>query len=801
MTIGNGRPADETLGDQLRRHRTRSGLTQEELAERAGISARAVSDIERGLRTRVYRHTAWQLAEALDLPATERDAFAAAARRRPLADGHVAHHRADATGRSSGLPSPLTGLVGRHDQLEALLGDLRDPGIRVVTVSGPGGIGKTRLAIEAARAVYPDFADGAIFVQLAVTNDPELVPSLIARELRLTAVRKPIADSVRDHLRDRQILVVLDTFEHLLPAAAYVSELAIACPRVTILVASRTALRVRGEHEIRLAPLAVPDATVRRPDLRSYSGTALFLDRAREVDRHLVVDDAIADTVADICRRLDGFPLAIELAAVRLRSLPLAALRDQLDRRLDVLVDGPRDLPDRQRAMRATIAWSYELLGPTEQRLFRGLSAFTGGWTLETAASVCREPGTASDLLVAMSSLVDSNLIAPWHGTATDAPRWRMLDVIREFANEKASSHGEAIDLAERHAFVFTALAEVAEPELGGSNQEAWSRRLAAEQDNFRAAIAWSLLNRMDLAQRLAGALWQFWRGHGDYPEARRWLDAALAEPLPGARASAEPNAAPLSADGGALRRKVLWGDAWISYYQGDYRHAGRLGDELLRSATSVDDQVGIRHGLTMDGMIALAEGRIDGALAPLEAAVRICRTACQPWLLSTSLLVLGMATLHGNDLARSRTLLRESAAGYRSLGDETFLARSTGYLGYAALSGGDPEIARRLLRRSLRTFARIGERFGIAEALQALAALEASVGDGVRAAELAGAAHAIWSSMSAQPLAPDRAMASRFLDPARRHIGAASWRSAWRRGGSLTVDQAVDRALQRPER
>jgi predicted ATPase/DNA-binding XRE family transcriptional regulator len=796
------RDSGEDLGDLLRRHRTGSGLTQEELAERAAISTRTISDIERGLRKMVYRETAWRLADALGLEAPDRATFEQAAQRgRARGAARASGNAVEIVGIQSGLPSPLTRLIGRDDDLLAILESLRTPEIRVLTIIGPGGIGKTRLAIEAANQGHADFADGAIFVPLAVTGDPGLVPSLIARELQLTAVRKPIAEALRDYLREREVLVVLDTFEHLLPAAAFVAELAVACHRVTFLVTSRAPLRVRGEHEFQLAPLAVPDTSARGLDLDAYPATALFLERARAVKRDLVLDEETAAAVAEICRRLDGLPLALELAAVRLRHLPLGTLQEQLDHRLDLLVGGPRDLPARHQAMRDTVAWSYDLLKLGEQRLFRQLSVFAGGWTLTTAESVCTGDGGDGELLPDMSVLVDNNLVTV-HERAGGDPRWGMLDVIREFASEQAQAHGETLELARRHTTVFAELAEVAERELGRSRQELWFRRLQIEQDNLRTAIAWSLEQAEDvLAQRLAGALWLFWRRHGDYPEARVWLDRALGPDrgLAPASPGGSPRGTSAPTGDSPVRRKVLWGAAWISYYQGDYTHARRLGDELLQVAQSDQDQLGIRNGLTVRGIVALAEGRFADSLAPLEEAVRICREVCTPWLEATSLLVLGMATMHGPDLTRSRRLLEEALRGYRGVGDNLFFARTTGYLGYVALLRGDLRAARRHFLASLRRFRQLGERFGIAEELQAIAALSAAEGQDGLAAELAGAAHALWDSMSAQPLASDRAIASGYLDAARRRTGAPTWRAAWQRGQAMGIDQAVTHALGKP--
>lgn len=769
----------EVFGDLLRRYRTTSGLTQEALAERAGISARTISDVERGLRRNVYRNTAARLADVFELAGTDRDTFLALAQRGAARSANRSTIGVDAS--APRLPSPLTRLVGRESEVAAILAAVQSPEVRVLTLLGPGGIGKTRLAIEV--ATRADFRDGAFFVSLAATADPDLVASLIARELRLTGIRTSVPEALRNHLSEREVLIVLDTFEHVLAASPFVAELAEACPGLSVLVTSRAPLQVRGEHEFAVAPLAIPDAGVDAANLNRYPATMLFLEHAHAVKPYLVIDEESAPVIIDICRKLDGLPLALGLAAVRLRHLSLAAVQRQLDHRLNLLVGGPRDLPRRQQAMRDTIAWSYDLLEPPEQSLFRRLSVFSGGWTLVAAESVLALEDDRDRLLSQLSALVDNNLVTLGNLPGEES-RYGMLDVIREFAFEQAEAHGETTDLSRRHATYFAELAEAAEPEFGGSGQAAWYRRLQVEEDNMRGAMAWSLEpGDGELALRLAGALWLFWRRHGDYTEGRLWLDRALAIPEP-------PESAP--------RRKALWGNGWLTYYQGDYERAQRFGDELLRLSRAAHDEVGVRNALTVRGIVAMAEKRYADALPQLEEALRIAREHGPEWLLATSVLNLGTAMLHTADVVRSQMLLEEALRLYRRLGDRLFVARTLGYLGYNAVLRADLPAARRLATSSLKQIQGLAERFGVAEGLQAMAMVNAAERRDERAAELAGAANALWESISAQALAPDRAIATPYFDAARERLGASAWRSAWNRGATMKLADAIAQAVER---
>jgi len=751
----------------VRRHRDIAGLTQEALAERAGISARAVSDIERGLRSTVYVDTASRLADALALDDGSRRQLEAAARRR-----HGTAARLDA-GR---VPVPLTRLIGREHELEWIVERLRSPEVRLLTLTGPGGIGKTRLAVEAA-AVVDHFSGGIAYVDLDSVRDPDQVASAVARGLEVQQPREPIVAAIADHVGDRRVLLVIDTFEHVLDGAPFVGDLIRACPEMTVLVTSRAPLNLRGEREYPVSPLGLPDAgddhTADR--LAEYPATALFLERARASKPELVLDQRSVSLVIGICRRLDGLPLAIELAAARVRDMPLGRLRDDLEHRLEVLTGGQRDLPPRQRAMRDSVAWSYDLLDPSTQALFRRLSVFSGGWTHDAAEFVAHGRELAS-----ARGLIEHSLVVLRDDRAGEA-RYVMLDVIREFASERLLETADADVAAARHAEFYATLAEAAEPELLGSDQDAWYRRCETELGNLRAALRWSIdEGRGDLALRLAGALWQFWRRTGDFSEGRSWLRAALAMP----------------ADDAVSRGRALWGAAWLAYHQADYQDSRGLGDELRSLAESSGDRLLLRNALTIAGQLAMAQGRYEDAVEAHAEAVAISRQRASRWHLASSLLNLGLAKRDAGAGAEARSSLAEALALYEALGDRHFSARTQCELGYLALLDGEADRAEQLVRTSLATFRELGERWGVAEGLEASAAVWSAKSQPARAARIGGAAEKIRETIATKPHPFDAFVAERFLAVARAEVDPAAWASAWADGRTTSLADAIDLAL-----
>ncbi len=768
----------ETFGKKLRRLRQAAGLTQEELADRARLTPNAISALERGERRRPYPHTVRALVAALALsPESAADLSAAVPSRSesPLVEP----------------PSPdwaitmrVFDLVGREREIDELHTLIQRGGPRLITLTGPGGVGKTSLAMYLVEALSSQFAEGAIFVPLAPLADPALVLPTIAQSLGL---REMGGHSVREHLHahvsGRRMFLALDNLEHLLSAAPDIAALVGASSGLVVLVTSRAPLRLRGEQEYPVRPLPLPTLT-RVPDLADLDGNPsveLFVERAQSVSPDFALTRQNAAAVAAICRRVDGLPLALELAAARIRTLSPTALLARLDQSLPLLSGGARDLPERQRTMERAIEWSYDLLGPEQQALFRRMAVFADGWTLEAAeaigASGVANGGTVVEHL---ADLVEQSLVLVEPG---EDRRFRLLRPVHEYARRRLEACDEAEETQWRHAAYFVGLADVALPQLKGPDQVAWLTLLEAENDNLRQAMTWLIDQReLDRAAAFGFSLWLFWWMRGLFSEGLRWMGMVLepsAEATPWARAWALLTA-------GVLR-----------YGQGDYDKAAEEVKASLELFRLVGDQTGTYTAIGMAGLTAISREDYDRGASLVEEAVRLCQAAGDTWTMTMLRTYSAAIPLNRGDFDRAAQLAGEALAFARQMGDRIGIYASLFSLASVARAGGKWTEAARLLQEALALSVEIGDRGNAAYCLEGLASIAAGQGDLIRAARLWGVAESLLESSEAAVYVhtPDRTVHAQTVAAARTRFDALIWADAWSTGRTLSLDGAVAEA------
>ncbi len=820
-----------SFGAKLRELREAAGLTQEELASKAGLTAKAVSALERGERKRPYPHTVRSLAEALSLSDEERAFLLAAVPRAALPNRSSAEASpAEATSATSGAihekehrPSTAaatvsgasaaahTPLVGRERELleieEFLRRRSRREAVRLLTLTGTGGVGKSRLALEAARRLAASrhdddddeeeqslFTDGVAFVGLAPLSDASLVIATIAQSLGLREIEgRSAREALHSYLKEKRFLLVLDNLEHLLEVVPEVVALIEASPYLTVLATSRAPLRVRGEQEYPVGPLGVPDPQ-KAPVVEEVSSAAaveLFVERARSASPSFELTEANAAAVAAICWRLDGLPLALELAAARARFLGPTALLSRLDRAIEAGGGAARDLPERQRTMRATLDWSYDLLHVPERELFRRLSVFVGGWTLE-AAEALGEGGEveaegaegvirAQEVLSLLGNLVEQSLVVA-EAEADGSVRYGMLEPVRQYALEKLEHSGQAQEVRRRHAAFFLALVEEAGKALAGPDQGEWFDRLETEHDNLRAALLWSLEgDEPHIGLRLAAVLWRMWNARGYMQEGRGWLEKALS----GTEDRPSPE-----------RATALNGAGALAYQQGDINSARGLFENSIEMGRALEDKLIVSKAMGNLASFMLGVNEFKQAKALFEQCLVMDRELGDRSRIAYSLGGLADVFYSLGDIDKGIEYYEQSLALHRELGDRRSIGITLNNLGELAQLQGDLEKAEDLYKQSMAVVREIDDRWLTVHVLMTMGSLAAIQNRQERAVRLLAAVDALRRKIEFEFQAHTLADYEQAVQRAREALAAERFEAAWQRGSTMSLEEAVRYAM-----
>jgi non-specific serine/threonine protein kinase len=779
-----------SFGYWLRLKRKALDLTREALADRVGCSVSTIRKLEDE-----ERHPSAQIAELLaeifKIPTTERGAFLQFARgdwrSAPSLGDEEAPWRVSTPALlqqpRSNLPGTFTSLIGRDKDIAAVQDYLTNPDIRLVTLIGAPGIGKTRLSIASARESLADFPDGVFFVALAPLDQPSLIPSAISQTLGYIEKNNlSPEEGLIEGLANKRMLLVLDNSEHLIEEVARLaSSLLSACSRLKIIITSREALQIPGEWLYSVPALELPKeySSIDVETISEFPALVLFAERARAARSDFALNAENIGTVAAICSQLEGLPLAIELIAVRVKTLSLEQIAARLDDRFALLTSGSRVASSRQQTLRATLDWSYELLTEPERELFRQLSVFVGGFTLDALESVALLESNQS-ILDALSRLVDKSLLLV---EQQDQPRYRFLEPIRQYARDKLNETRESNLIQDRHLNYYLRDAEEAEPYLFGAGQQDWKNRLELDHDNLRVALAWSLeSNQIEAGLKMAGALAWFWQSKGHLSEGNLWLEKILASGI-GIQ--------------GKERAKALRASSILSTNTGDYIRARAFAESSIKLYREIGDNRGAGLALADLGASLHRGGKAEDAIESLEESLRLLRAAGERWGIAYALLWLGDACFRTGDTTRAATSWEESLSLTQELGDHFLMAWSLGGLADVARLRADYKRATGMFKEALSHYLSSGDKFGPPFPLEALGLVAAALGDAKRAARLWGAASA-WREAFSEPLSLvyQRDYAA-SMTQARTQLGEEDYASVWSEGYAMSPEQAIALALE----